>query len=174
MNKYFGVIFKSKEELEKEETFIVSQDLIKRGVVESLFVKIDDSFIQITEQMTILEWIKQSDDKNIYISNNGTFERIDINDISFEDYIKIYNKNINEIGFFIIDKYITNKGERCNYFLSMKTDEIDNKIYCEYYNRNSKEFVYTERVIGLDKIITDEQLKEKIRLMFEKYKKENL
>ena len=51
MNKYVGVIFRSKKELKKEETFIVSQDLIKRGIVEKLFIKekVSGKFLELTD-----------------------------------------------------------------------------------------------------------------------------
>ena len=39
--------------------------------------------------MTILEWLEKSEDKNLY---NEDYEVIDLNDIPFDDYIKIYNK----------------------------------------------------------------------------------
>lgn len=171
MNKYFEVVFKSKKKLDKEEKFIVSQDLIDRGVVESLFIKIDGKFTKITNKTTIIEWIKLSDDKQIYDEN---FDIIGLNDINFEDYIKIYNAKEKKIGQFIIEKYMTYNKVRRTLFLSMKTDDLDNKIYCEYYDKISNEFIYTERVLGLDRIIEDEQLKNKIKKYFEDYKKENL
>lgn len=174
LNKYVSVILRSKKQLDKEEVFIVSQDLIKRGVVGDLYIKIEGAFIKITDKVTILEWVTQSDDKQLYLFEEGNFNQIDLNDIPFEDYIKIYNQKENKIGQFIIDKYITVNNERCNYFLSMKTDDFKNKIYCEYYCRNSQNFVYTERILGLDRIITDEVQKETVKAYFENYKKENL
>lgn len=171
LNKYFEVIFKSKKKLDKEEKFIVSQDLISRGAIENLFIKIDGKFTRITDKTTIIEWIKLSDDKQIYDEN---FNVIELNDINFEDYIKIYNKKEKKIGQFIIEKYITYNKTRCILFLSMKTDDLDDKIYCEYYDRTSNEFIYTERILGLDRIIEDKQLKNKVKQYFEDYKKENL
>ena len=89
MNKYVGVVFRSKKQTDKEEIFIVSQDLIKRGVVEKLYIKINNEFIELDNKMTILEWLEKSEDKNLY---NEDYEVIDLNDIPFDDYIKIYNK----------------------------------------------------------------------------------
>ena len=75
---------------------------------------------------------------------------------------------------FIIDKYLTFNKKRCDLFLSMKTDDMDNKVYCEYFNRTSNKLIYTERILGLDRVIEDEELKAKIKDYFETYKKENL
>lgn len=171
MNKYFEVVFKSKKKLDKEEKFIVSQDLISRGIIENLFIKIDGKFTRITDKTTIIEWIKLSDDKQIY---DEEFNVIGLNDINFEDYIKIYNSSEKKIGQFIIEKYVTYNKEKRTLFLSMKTSDLDNKTYCEYYDKNSNEFIYTERILGLDKVIENEQLKNKIKKYFEDYKKENL
>lgn len=172
MNKYFGVNFRKKGNNDENiETFIVSQDLVKRGAVEKLFVKINSDFVEMTNGASILEWVQLSDDKKIYDEN---YNKIELNDIPFDDYIKVYNSKEQKIGQFIIEKYMTFKNERCILFLSMKTDDLDNKIFCEYYNKTSKEFIYTERVLGLDRVIQDEQLKEKIKKYFEDYKKENL
>ena len=66
MNKYVGVVFRSKKQTDKEEIFIVSQDLIKRGVVEKLYIKINNEFIELDNKMTILEWLEKSEDKNLY------------------------------------------------------------------------------------------------------------
>lgn len=173
MNKYFGVIFRAKEE-DKGEVFIVSQDLIKRGAIDEYFIIQNKAIIKLTDESTITDWIKYSDDKKLYVSNNNKLECIDINDIVFEDYIKIYNKKEDEIGFFIVDKYITNNGQRNSFFFSEKVNNIDNKTYCEYYDRSSQKYVYTERVFGLDRIITDEKLENKIKNIFNKQKKENL
>ena len=174
MNNYISVILKSRKQLDEEEIFIVSQDLIRRGIVNDLYIKIEGAFIKITDKVTVLEWITQSDDKQLYIFEEGEFIKIDINDIPFDDYIKIYNQKDNKIGQFIIDKYITVDDKKCNYFLSMKTDDFGDRIFCEYYCRNSQNFVYTERILGLDRIITNEQEKETIKAYFENYKKENL
>lgn len=172
MNKYFGVNFRpNKKNIDNIDTFIVSQDLIKRGAVENLFVKIDNKLVPMSNEVTVLEWVQMSDDKRIYDKN---YNKIELNDIPFDDYVKIYNPKEKKIGQFIIDKYMTYKNERCVLFLSMKTDDLDNKVFCEYYNKTSKEFIYTERVLGLDKIIADEELKDKIKKYFEDYKKENL
>lgn len=172
MNKYFGVNFRpNKKNIDNIDTFIVSQDLIKRGAVENLFVKIDNKLIPMSNEVTVLEWVQMSDDKRIY---DKDYNKIELNDIPFDDYVKIYNPKEKKIGQFIIDKYMTYKNERCVLFLSMKTDDLDNKVFCEYYNKTSKEFIYTERVLGLDKIIEDEELKDKIKKYFEDYKKENL
>lgn len=172
MNKYFGVNFRpNKKNIDNIDTFIVSQDLIKRGAVENLFVKIDNKLVPMSNEVTVLEWVQMSDDKRIY---DKDYNKIELNDIPFDDYVKIYNPKEKKIGQFIIDKYMTYKNERCVLFLSMKTDDLDNKVFCEYYNKTSKEFIYTERVLGLDKIIADEELKDKIKKYFEDYKKENL
>lgn len=172
MNKYFGVNFRpNKKNIDNIDTFIVSQDLIKRGAVENLFVKIDNKLVPMSNEVTVLEWVQMSDDKRIY---DKDYNKIELNDIPFDDYVKIYNPKEKKIGQFIIDKYMTYKNERCVLFLSMKTDNLDNKVFCEYYNKTSKEFIYTERVLGLDKIIADEELKDKIKKYFEDYKKENL
>ena len=172
MNKYFGVNFRpNKKNIDNIDTFIVSQDLIKRGAVENLFVKIDNQLVPMSNEVTVLEWVQMSDDKRIY---DKDYNKIELNDIPFDDYVKIYNPKEKKIGQFIIDKYMTYKNERCVLFLSMKTDDLDNKVFCEYYNKTSKEFIYTERVLGLDKIIEDEELKDKIKKYFEDYKKENL
>lgn len=172
MNKYFGVNFRpNKKNIDNIDTFIVSQDLIKRGAVENLFVKIDNKLVPMSNEVTVLEWVQMSDDKRIY---DKDYNKIELNDIPFDDYVKIYNPKEKKIGQFIIDKYMTYKNERCVLFLSMKTDDLDNKVFCEYYNKTSKEFIYTERVLGLDKIIEDEELKDKIKKYFEDYKKENL
>lgn len=172
MNKYFGVNFRpNNKNVENVDTFIVSQDLIKRGAVENLFVKIDNKFVPMSNEITVLEWVQMSDDKRIYDKEHN---KIELNDISFDDYVKIYNPKEEKIGQFIIDKYMTSKSERCILFLSMKTDDLDNKVYCEYYNKTSKEFIYTERVLGLDRVIKDEELKNKVKKHFENYKKENL
>lgn len=167
MNKYFEVIFKSKKDLDKEERFVISQDLINRGIVENLFVKIDGKFVKITDKATVIQWIELSDDKQLY---NEEFNVIGLNDISFEDYIKIYNKEENKVGYFIIEKYIKIGTEKKVLLLSMKTDEFNNKTYCEYYDKISNKYVYTERVLGLDRVIENEQVKK----YFEDYKKENL
>ena len=172
MNKYFGVNFRpNKKNIDNIDTFIVSQDLIKRGAVENLFVKIDNKLVPMSNEVTVLEWVQMSDDKRIY---DKDYNKIELNDIPFDDYVKIYNPKEKKIGQFIIDKYMTYKNERCVLFLSMKTDDLDNKVFCEYYNKTSKEFIYTERVLGLDRVIQDEQLKEKMKKYFEDYKKENL
>lgn len=171
MNKYVGVVFRSKKQTDKEEIFIVSQDLIKRGVVEKLYIKINNEFIELDNKMTILEWLEKSEDKNLY---NEDYEVIDLNDIPFDDYIKIYNKKEGMIGEFIIDKYMTFNKTRCDLFLSMKTDDLENRVFCEYFNRTSNEMIYTERILGLDRIIENEELKSKIKDYFESYKKENL
>lgn len=172
MNKYFGVNFRpNKKNIDNIDIFIVSQDLIKRGAVENLFVKIDNKLVPMSNEITVLEWVQMSDDKRIY---DKDYNKIELNDIPFDDYVKIYNPKEKKIGQFIIDKYMTYKNERCVLFLSMKTDDLDNKVFCEYYNKTSKEFIYTERVLGLDKIIADEELKDKIKKYFEDYKKENL
>lgn len=173
MNKYVGVIFRSKNELKKEETFIVSQDLIKRGIVEKLYIKEKETgkFVELTDKITILQWLQCSNDNTLYDSD---FNAIGLNDIPFDDYINIYNTKKGEIGEFIVDRYLTFNKKRCDLFLSMKTDDIDNKIYCEYFNRTSNELIYTERVLGLDRVIEDEELKAKIKDYFETYKKENL
>ena len=171
MNKYVGVIFRSKKKINKEETFIVSQDLIKRGVIEKLFAKINNEFIEINNNMTILEWLEKSEDKKLY---NKNYEVVDLNDIPFDDYIKIYNKQEGTIGEFIIDKYMTFNEVICDLFLSMKTDDLENRVFCEYFNRTSNKLIYTERILGLDRVIEDEQLKNKIKSYFENYKKENL
>ena len=172
MNKYFGVNFRpNKKNIDNIDTFIVSQDLIKRGAVENLFVKIDNKLVPMSNEVTVLEWVQMSDYKRIY---DKDYNKIELNDIPFDDYVKIYNHKEKKIGQFIIDKYMTYKNERCVLFLSMKTDDLDNKVFCEYYNKTSKEFIYTERVLGLDKIIADEELKDKIKKYFEDYKKENL
>ena len=102
MNRYFEVVFKSKQDLDKEERFVISQDLINRGVVEDLFVKIDGKFVKITDNATVIKWLEISDDKQLY---NDEFNAIGLNDITFEDYIKIYNKNI----FFGFKELIYNK-----------------------------------------------------------------
>ena len=163
MNKYVGVIFRSKKELKKEETFIVSQDLIKRGIVEKLYIKekVSGKFIELTDKITILQWLQCSNNNTLYDSD---FNAIGLNDIPFDDYIKIYNSKKGEIGEFIIDKYLTFN----------KTDDMDNKVYCEYFNRTSNKLIYTERILGLDRVIEDEELKAKIKDYFETYKKENL
>lgn len=177
MNKYVGVIFRSEKQLDKVETFIVSQDLIKRGIVEPLYIKEKSSgkFIKLDNKITILEWLECSDSNTFY---DKDFNVVELNDIPFDDYIKIYNAKKNEIGEFIIDKYLTfetnNSKIRCDLFLSMKTDDIDNKVFCEYYNRTSNSYVYTERILGLDRVIEDEELKIKVKNYFDKYKKENL
>ena len=167
MNRYFEVVFKSKKDLDKEERFVISQDLINRGVVEDLFVKIDGKFVKITDNATVIKWLEISDDKQLY---NDEFNAIGLNDITFEDYIKIYNKNENKVGYFIIEKYIKTEGEKRVLLLSMKTNELNNKTYCEYYDKISNKYIYTERVLGLDRIIENEQVKK----YFEDYKKENL
>lgn len=172
MNKYFGVNFRpNKKNIDNIDTFIVSQDLIKRGAVENLFVKIDNKLVPMSNEITVLEWVQMSDDKRIY---DKDYNKIELNDIPFDDYVKIYNPKEKKIGQFIIDKYMTYKNERCALFLSMKTDDLDNKIYCEYYNKTSNEYIYTERVLGLDKVIKDEELKNRIKKYFKGYKKENL
>lgn len=172
MNKYFGVNFRpNKKNIDNIDTFIVSQDLIKRGAVENLFVKIDNKLVPMSNEVTVLEWVQMSDDKRIY---DKDYNKIELNDIPFDDYVKIYNPKEKKIGQFIIDKYMTYKNERCVLFLSMKTDDLDNKIYCEYYNKTSNEYIYTERVLGLDKVIKDEELKNRIKKYFKGYKKENL
>ena len=171
MNKYVGVIFRSKNEEKKEETFIVSQDLIKRGIVEPLYIKSKGKFIQLNNKMSILEWL-ECNNTNVFYDKD--FNEIGLNDIPFDDYIKIYHTEKKKIGEFIIERYMTFKNRRCDLFLSMQTDDIDNKIFCEYYNRTSDSYIYTERVLGLDRVIEDEDLKTKIKDYFEKYKKENL
>lgn len=165
------ILDQTKKNIDNIDTFIVSQDLIKRGAVENLFVKIDNKLVPMSNEVTVLEWVQMSDDKRIY---DKDYNKIELNDIPFDDYVKIYNPKEKKIGQFIIDKYMTYKNERCVLFLSMKTDDLDNKVFCEYYNKTSKEFIYTERVLGLDKIIADEELKDKIKKYFEDYKKENL
>ena len=171
LNKYFEVVFKSKKKLEKEEKFIVSQDLISRGIIEDLFIKVGGKFTMITDKTTVIEWIELSDDKQIYDAN---FNVIGLNDINFEDYIKIYNTDEKKTGHFIIKEYVTYNGTQRTLFLSMKTDDLDNKTYCEYYDKTSNEFIYTERILGLDKVIDNEQLKNKVKDCFVEYKKENL
>lgn len=172
MNKYVGVVFRRKNggNEDNEEYFIVSQDLIKRGIVEKLFVIINNDFVELTNELTIMEWVKMSDDKKLY---NKDFELIEINDIMFEDYMKIYNHKEKKIGQFIVDKYLTHNKVRCDMFLSKKTDDLDNEVFCEYYNRTSNEMVYTQRVLGLDKIIENEELKNKVQDYFNSYKEEN-
>ena len=124
MNRYFEVVFKSKKDLDKEERFVISQDLINRGVVEDLFVKIDGKFVKVTDNATVIKWLEISDDKQLY---NDEFNAIGLNDITFEDYIKIYNKNENKVGYFIIEKYIKTEGEKRVLLLSMKTNELNDK-----------------------------------------------
>lgn len=174
MNKYVGVEFKGRKKSKNKEVFIVSQDLIKRGVMGSLFIEIEDKFLQITNEVSILEWIKQSKDNKLYIFKFGKFQEIGLNDIPFEDYLKIYSPKENKVGQFIINKYLMHNEKQCEFVLSIKIDDFQGATYCEYYNNTQEEFVYTERILGLDRIIEDKKLKSKIKAYFEEYKKESL
>lgn len=176
MNKYVGVVFKSKKETNNEDMFIVSQDLIKRGILSELYVKMQGIYVQITNKETVLEWIKTSDDKSIYVLRNKNFIKQDINDIKFDDYIRIFNSKTNDIGQFIIEKYLTfspKTTKKSELLLSVKIDDVDNRTFCEYYNKSTHNYLYTERVLGLDKVITDKQLKTKIQKYIKQYKKES-
>jgi len=174
LNRYVGVTFKGKQETENKEVFVVSRDLIKRGILGNLFIEIGDKFLQITDEVSILEWIKQSKNNKLYLFELGTFEEIGLNDIVFEDYIKIYSPKENRIGQFIVDKYFSHNEEECEFILNFKSSEFTNTVFCEYYNKTKQEFVYTERVLGLDRIIEDKQFKTEVKLYFDKIRKENL
>lgn len=170
MNRYLGVYFRKKTNTEdNEQEFIVSQDLIKRGVIiDNLYIKKDEGFCKLTNKMTILNWIRESKDKKLYEFINDEYVELELNDISFDDYIRLFNENADDIGNLIIERYSTHNGERCAIYLSLK-DEIDNAVYCEYYNKTTQSYIYTKRIMGLDKVINDEEIKNH----FEKIKEEN-
>lgn len=167
MNKYVGINFKNAiikgEKGFSNNTFIVLEDLIARGINEDLYILVNGKYVMITNEKKVIDWIKDSDDKKIYDSEHNIIE---LNDLQYDDYVKIYNRATDEVIKFIVEKYVTSNGNRCNYFLCDKTSDLENKTFCEYYNRNTQQFVYTERVFGLDKVIEDEELRNKVSEYF--------
>lgn len=73
MNKYIGINFKNAiikgEKGFSNNTFIVLEDLIARGINDKLYILVNGNYTMITNEKKVVDWIRDSDDKKYMIVN---------------------------------------------------------------------------------------------------------